>query len=407
MRRFVSIGPALLVLLTAVLMLALAPRTIRGVQLALVAADVARAQAVLERGTLLEQLNAEVNAIEQSVMPSVVHISAIFANDRRSRTRATGAGWIFDNSGHIITNHHVIKGADRIRVEFHDGRVRNAEVIGSDERTDIAVLITDALPVIAVHRAEEATLRTGDRVFAFGSPFGIKFSMSGGIVSGLGRSEGAGFGVGYTNFIQTDAAINPGNSGGPLVDINGRVVGMNTAIANNRAQERRDQDGNAPPHESVQGQNAGIGFAVPIETIKAIAGQLITYETVLRGYLGISLGFINSEVSRLLERQGFTGSGAIVSAVPDDQPAARAGLRPGDIIVSIDGRDTTSSEVLRAVVSVRDPGSLVNIRIWREGEILDIPVRLGGARDVPDRGGLQYIPGSESRSLEQLHEIIR
>ena len=404
MRRFVSFGPAVLVLVTAVVMLLLAPRTIRGVQLALVSADVAEAQAILERGTLLEQLNAETNAIERAVMPSVVHIAAVGARDWAS-PRASGSGWVFDNRGHIITNHHVVNGATRIRVEFNDGRVREAQLVGSDPRTDIAVLQTDAAPVIAVTRAQEGTLRPGDRVFAFGSPFGIKFSMSSGIVSGLGRSEGAGFGVGYTNFIQTDAAINPGNSGGPLVDVNGRVVGMSTAIANNRDPAPRNSDENEAPID-LQGQNAGIGFAVPIETIEAIAGQLIQYESVLRGYLGIGLGFLNSEARSMLESRGFTGGGTFVRTVPEDEPAARAGLKVGDIILSVDGRATPTSEVLRAVVSVREPGTVVDVQIWRDGDTLNIPVRLGAARDLPGRG-LQYIPNSEQRSLQELQSRER
>ena len=404
MRRFVSFGPALLVLLATVLMLLFAPRTIRSVQLALVSADVAEAQAVLERGTLLEQLNAETNAIERAVMPAVVHISASGAEDQRfGFSRASGSGWVYDDHGHIVTNHHVVNGATRIRVELADGRVRNAQLIGSDPRTDIAVLITDAHPVVPVRRAPEGTLRVGDRVFAFGSPFGIKFSMSSGIVSGLGRSEGAGFGAGYTNFIQTDAAINPGNSGGPLVDVNGRVVGMSTAIANNRDQTRRE-DGTVDSPD-LQGQSAGIGFAVPIETIDAIAGQLITYERVLRGYLGINLPPSDQQARIFLGELGFTGRGVLVADAPPDQPSSRAGLRAGDVILSIDGRETPDSAVLRAIVSVRRPGSLVDIKIWRDGETLTLPVRLGGARDAGR--GLEYIEGSELRTLEDLHSAPR
>jgi S1-C subfamily serine protease len=251
-----------------------------------------------------------------------------------------------------------------------------------------------------MRRATRQPLRVGDRVFAFGSPFGIKFSMSQGVISGLNRSEGSAFlgmGAGYSNYIQTDAAINPGNSGGPLVDVNGRLVGMNTAIANNRRQNRESEG-------ELQGQSAGIAFAVPLDTIEAIAQQIIRHDFVLRGYLGVGIGRSTPE---RLARLGFSGRGVIVTNTPNNQPAERAGLEPGDIIVRIANAPTPNSDALRAVISVRAPGQVVPVTVWRDGEELEIPVTLGAAYDVPSGGGLAYIPNSERLGAEGSRQWYR
>ncbi|MCA9307728.1 MAG: trypsin-like peptidase domain-containing protein, partial [Phycisphaerales bacterium] len=201
-----------------------------------------------------------------------------------------------------------------IEVEFHDGRVREAEVVGLDSATDIAVLkVGNVSGLFPLRRATNEPVHMGDQVFAFGSPFGIKFSMSRGIVSGLGRGDAAhmmGMRRGYTNFIQTDAAMNPGNSGGPLVDIYGRVIGMNAAIANN-AQPDQETAG-------FSGQSAGIGFAIPLETVESVVDQIIESKLVLRGYLGVLIGDTSAEYA---ESIGLNRRGVVVTGVPDDQPA--------------------------------------------------------------------------------------
>jgi len=258
-----------------------------------------------------------------------------------------------------------------------------------DRKTDMAVLAVDpGRVVVPMERGRSQDLRIGHRVFAFGSPLGIKFSMSAGIVSGMGRSDGAQFvrGIrGYTNYIQSDAAINPGNSGGPLVDVNGNIVGMNTSIANAPPSQRRDT-------VSPSGQSAGIGFAIPLETAEAVVDQLLEHEVILRGYLGM-----RPADSRVVLRDPASGAvldqGVPVAAVPRGEPAHEAGLRSGDVIVQIAGSATRDFDILRSVVSVLEPGVVAEVFINREGERLMVPVRIGAAMDVGN--GLRYIPGSE------------
>ena len=276
-------------------------------------------------------------------------------------------------------------------------------------------------------------------MFAFGSPFGIKFSMSRGIVSGLGRSEGArflGMNGGYTNFIQTDAAMNPGNSGGPLVNANGMVVGMNAAIANNfefNGLPRQQLEAVDPETRALveslarslsrptQGQSAGIGFAIPLETVEAVVGQILddTEMVVLRGYLGINLAgelaFYQRDPDDFRDRRarelaravaGFDGRGVLVAGTPENQPAARAGILEGDVIISIAGRPTPSIDVLRSIVSVQEPGQPIAVRLWRDGAETDLQVRLGAAYNQPN-GTLDFVEGSESMTLDEIRNVIR
>ncbi len=424
MRRFVALGPALVVLLTTVVVALVAPGAIRSIEISRMAAQVTLAQARLDHSGILEQMNQAVRDVGEAVLPGVVHIQARSAPrrsadaeaenaepraNRRTFPRASGSGWFYDDKGHIVTNAHVIEDADQLRIEMYDGRVRTAEIVGTDRPTDIAVLRVDPGPgVVPLRRATGQPIEAGDRVFAFGSPFGIKFSMSQGIISGLGRSEAApvvGGIAGYTNYIQTDAAINPGNSGGPLVDVNGRIVGMNAAIANNM---QFNAEG------PTQGQSAGIGFAIPIETIESVVDQLINHEIVLRGYLGVSLPNIEygPDLVEYLKRDGvavnYDGAGVLILGVPSGQPAEKAGLRGYDIILAIDGHQTPNSDVLRSIVSVRQPGDEIHIRYWREGKIGETSARLGAARLGPGadgRPGLNYIEGSESMSGDEIRRM--
>jgi S1-C subfamily serine protease len=385
-----------------------APPVLRQIQIAQIQADVTRARAQLDGSSLLDQINAEKRAVAESVQPSVVHLDVTLRGEGNRRGfRSNGSAFIYDESGHIVTNAHVVRGAASVRAEFFDGRVMRADVVGSDERTDIAVLKVDSgSGVIPIRRATGQPLYAGDQVFAFGSPFGIKFSMSSGIVSGLGRSDGASFVnmvQGYTNFIQTDAAINPGNSGGPLVDVKGRLVGMNAAIANNR--EQFDPDSDQP---AVQGQSAGIGFAIPLETIENVVDQLVSSDVILRGYLGVMLG--NYEfVRRRLESEGFMGTGVLITQTPPNQPAAEAGLRDGDVVIAINDRDTPNIDVLRSIISVQQPGRAVDITVWRDAQPVTISVPLGAAFDTdPRRTGstLQYVPGSEEMTVEDIRSFV-
>ena len=377
MRRFFAYGPSLLVLITAMTVLFTAPSVVRKIHQEKLAAEVVLARHQIEGGSILDQINEANRAVGDATLPGVVHIDAVarFSNSE-------GSGWIYDGEGHIITNAHVVGSQDRTRVEFYDGRVKMARVIATDPKTDIAVLQVrmDTEDFALPRLYEDGSPRVGDRVFAFGSPFGIKFSMSEGIVSGLSRGDAAALSSlqgGYTNFIQTDAAINPGNSGGPLVDVRGRVVGMSTAIANgSRLQDEEDR---------VQGQSAGIGFAIPVRTIEKVVEQLIKGETVIRGFLGITLPG-NASLNRAqMEREGYDGPGVFVPNVPEGQPAFKAGMQERDIIIEVDGEPTPTVALLRSAISLQPPGEEITFTIWRDGEHREIPVKLGAAVNISSR----------------------
>ena len=311
------------------------------------------------REPILEQINRANRAIAKLVEPSVVHVSAQNAMQRRSFVApyaSSGSGWIWDEQGYIVTNAHVVDGAQRLQVQFFDGELRDADLVGLDLRTDIAVIKVDAGGLHPAKRGDSATVEQGDMVYAFGSPFDFRFSMSAGIVSGLGRSTALD-NIDYQNFIQTDAAINPGNSGGPLTDVRGRVIGMNTAIATN-------------PGSSVgQAQFAGIGLAIPMGMIETTVTQIIETGEVRKGDLGVEVISLDrarfgvTPYGEIVER--FKGEGAMLGRITAGSPAQMAGFRSGDIIVAIDGQKVTSDAAVRAVVSSRRPGDQVRFDIWR------------------------------------------
>lgn len=417
MRKFVSFGPAFVVLLAALAVLSITPAALQRLNFAQLSAKVSLAENRLEESAeFLERLNRATRDVAASVLPGVVHIRVEASPPRFQGNededqprrwpapRASAAGWFYNDAGFVVTNAHVVADARAIRVEMYDGRVREAEVVGVDDKTDIAVIRVNSVPgVLPLRRATGDAVFVGDRVFAFGSPFGIKFSMSQGIVSGLGRTEAAtlvGMTGGYTNFIQTDAAMNPGNSGGPLVDSRGRVVGMSTAIANNTEFSFNDR--------SPQGQSAGIGFAIPIETIESVVSQLIESSVVLRGYLGITMDEYSPDRGRAIG-VSYDGPGAIVTQVRQGHPAAKAGLEPGDVIVQVLGQPCTRPDVLRSLVSIRKPGTRVPLTIWREGELQELDVSVGAAYFAPNNEGLQdliYVDGSESMSIGDIRKRI-
>ncbi|MCX5688810.1 MAG: trypsin-like peptidase domain-containing protein [Planctomycetota bacterium] len=266
MRRFLAFGPAFVVLLVAAVVMVIAPGAMRSIQSARTAAMVDVAQRQLDASeNILERVNQAVRNVSVAVAPSVVHIDVMGSG--KSPFGSSGSGWIFDKLGHIVTNAHVVGAADsRVQVQFFDGRVVEAQIVGADLDSDIAVLkVAQASGMMPARRASNQRLEQGDKVFAFGSPFGFKFSMSEGIVSGLGRTARTALGMTrISNFIQTDAAVNPGNSGGPLVNVRGNVVGMNVAIAT--ASDSRG---------TSEGQSAGISFAIPLTTIESRVDQLI------------------------------------------------------------------------------------------------------------------------------------
>ncbi len=377
MRRIVSFGPAFVVLLTAAVVMAALPGFMMRVSAARSKERVALARQELDADDVLERLNRATQRVADAVEPSVVHLDVRMLRN----SGASGSGWVFDDDGHIVTNAHVVGPASRIDVQFVDGRVETGRVVGVDSVTDIAVLKVPAGDyLVPVRRASGERVRRGDRVFAFGSPFNFKFSMSEGIVSGLGRTARGSLGqAGLTNFIQTDAAVNPGNSGGPLVDVNGRVVGMNVAIAT-----AENASG------GTEGQSAGISFAIPLATIEPRVEQIISGQKPRSGYLGVSMA--PGEVR--FGEDGFEGEGVRVLSVQPGTPAEKAGMKEADIIVSVDGEGVNDRDIVRTMIGARRPGAPAAIKVYRMGEdgkggYVDLVVTVGAMPD--DVTSIQYM----------------
>ena len=266
-----------------------------------------------------------------------------------------GSGVIVSSEGYILTNQHVVDGADQIEIALADGRTTNAKVIGVDPETDLAVLKVNLtnLPTITLGRMDQT--RVGDVVLAIGNPFGVGQTVTMGIVSALGRNH---LGINtFENFIQTDAAINPGNSGGALVDVNGNLLGINTAIY------------------SRSGGSLGIGFAIPVSTARSVLESIITTGSVTRGWIGVEPQDVTPEIAESfgLEQK----SGAIVAGVLKNGPADRAGIKPGDILVSVDGQDITDTTRLLNLIAQIKPGSNAKIHLVRKNRELDLDVMIG------------------------------
>ncbi|MGE0372150.1 MAG: DegQ family serine endoprotease [Gammaproteobacteria bacterium] len=264
------------------------------------------------------------------------------------QAQSLGSGVIIDaGQGYVLTNNHVIDKATEIRVTLMDGRQLTARLIGADPEADVAVIQIPAEGLTALPLADSSRLRVGDFVVAIGNPFGLGQTVTSGIVSALGRS---GLGIeGFEDFIQTDASINPGNSGGALVNLRGELVGVNTAII-------------APG-----GGNVGIGFAIPTNMTSQIMGQLVEYGEVRRGQLGIAVQDLTPELAQAFGVRDLV-QGVVVVQVGDDTPAARAGIRSGDIVVSIKGRDVHTRAELRTAVGLLRIGEKIRIEIVRDGK---------------------------------------
>jgi serine protease Do len=271
-----------------------------------------------------------------------------------------GSGVVVDVNGTVLTNNHVVEGADELKVVLHDDHEVKATIVGTDPKTDLAVLRIEAeslagRQLTAAPLGKSEDLEVGEWVMAIGAPFGLQHTVSAGIVSAVGRGS---MGItDYEDFIQTDAAINPGNSGGPLVDLEGRVIGINTAIA------------------SRTGGNQGIGFAIPVDMARRVTDQLITNGSVVRGYLGILIADLTPQ---LAESFGFKGEhGILVQDVTKASPAAVAGLKAGDIILERDGTPMRNASSFRNAIAATAPESEVRLKVFREGKEVDVSVKLG------------------------------
>ncbi len=274
------------------------------------------------------------------------------------RVIGSGSGWVYSEQGYIVTNNHVIESASEVEVRFHDETSAKAEVVGTDPRTDIAVLRVKKKGLVAAKLSNEPT-EQGDIVFAFGSPFHYAFSMSQGIISGKGRQVGLLGPDGYEDFIQTDAAINPGNSGGPLTDIHGRVIGMNTAIA------------------TRTGAYNGIGFAIPAPMLERVVQELIAHGQVRRGYLGAYIG----DDPKMLKSFGVE-KGVYIDDLIDGSPAADSGLKRGDVLLAIDGNKMEDANRLRSYIASKKPGHQAKLVVWRDGKRESLTLTLG---ELPTR----------------------
>ena len=277
-----------------------------------------------------------------------------FYGDREDNSpqMGLGSGVIVSPEGYILTNNHVVEGAQEIEVTLSDSRRTTAKVIGVDPDTDLAVLrITlDRLPVIAMGNSD--TVQVGDKVLAIGNPFGVGQTVTGGIISALGRNQ---LGINtFENFIQTDAAINPGNSGGALVDVNGSLLGINTAIY------------------SRSGGNMGIGFAIPVNTARQVLEGLVRDGQVTRGWIGVEPVELNSD---LAETFGIKQTeGVIITGVLQNGPAFKAGLKPGDVLLAVGEKDVHNVSELLTMIAAQTPGTAVKMRIKRRDADLSLDV---------------------------------
>ncbi|NET39746.1 MAG: PDZ domain-containing protein [Cyanothece sp. SIO1E1] len=283
--------------------------------------------------------------------------------------RGVGSGFIVSADGRIVTNAHVVEGADRVRVTLKDGRSFEGEVLGADPLTDVAVIQIESSNLPTVPLSDSDQIQPGQWAIAIGNPLGLDNTVTAGIISATGRSSGeVGVPDQRVSFIQTDTAINPGNSGGPLLNVQGEVIGVNTAI--------------------IQGAQ-GIGFAIPINMVQRVANQLVASGSVEHPYLGVQLATLTPQLRQEINRDPNsnisvdTDEGILIARVVPNSPAAQAGLRAGDVIRKIDGQDVTSSAELQRFVAAQRVGGNINLELRRNGQNLDLQAQLGA---LPRRG---------------------
>ena len=317
------------------------------------------------------------HGVVQVTSTSVVSNSFFGAQEQQ----AQGSGFVIDKDGHVVTNYHVVEGAKKVQVSFSDEEQMDATVVGSDPSTDIAVLkiqgaMSRSLTPLAL--GDSSVVKVGDAVVAIGNPFGLERTVTAGIVSALQRRIQAPNGFQIDEVIQTDAAINHGNSGGPLLNANGDVIGVNAQI------------------ETESGGNVGIGFAIPIDTVKDVAGQLIKEGKVEHAYLGVELTTITSDLASNFRVP--VDKGVLIQHVRDGSPAADAGLKGGttqvvlagqtfwlggDVVTKVDGQAVETSDQLASVVTSKQPGDSLDLEVHRGQETLNVKVELGRQPSTP------------------------
>ena len=300
---------------------------------------------------------------------------------RQREVRSAGSGVIIDaKKGYILTNHHVIEHADVIEVGLADKRTLKATVVGSDPGTDIAVLqVDDTDKLVQMPLGNSEDVQVGDFVVAIGNPFGLSHTVTSGIVSALGRTGLSR--DGYEDFIQTDASINPGNSGGALINLNGELIGINSAIF------------------SGSGGNIGIGFAIPVNIAKSIMAQLIEYGKVQRGLLGVSISDFNAETAKALGIEDEV-EGALVQEVVSDSAAEAADIKVSDIIIAVDGNSITSAADLRTTIGLRRSGDTVHIKLIRDGKTRTVSATLNELDNAQQLAAAEIYPALAGAEFE-------
>ena len=304
---------------------------------------------------------------------------------RKFKSSALGSGVIVSENGYILTNNHVIKGADEIKVILYDKREFKGKVVGTDSRTDLAVIKINAKTLPVLKLGDSDKLKTGDIVLAIGNPFGLNQTITMGIVSAVGRSN---IGLAdFEDFIQTDAAINPGNSGGALVNSNAELVGINTAIF------------------STSGGYMGIGFSIPSDMVKSVMDSIIKHGKVIRGWMGVSIQNLTPELAKSL---GISETeGALISGVEKDSPADKAGLKRGDLVVALAGKKVIDSTSLRNMVAAMAPGTKIDVKIVREGKEQTVSMTLGEYKEKKAAKKLEYSNVLKGITIQELTPTLR
>jgi len=305
--------------------------------------------------------------------------------NRKQKTSALGSGVIVSDTGYILTSSHVVKGADDIKVVLYDKREFNGKIVGADPKTDLAVVKIDAKDLPTVAMGSSSTLKAGDVVLAIGNPFGLNQTITMGIVSAVGRSN---LGLAdFVDFIQTDAAINPGNSGGALVNTNGELIGINTAIF------------------STSGGYMGIGFAVPSDMATSIMNSIIKSGKVIRGWLGVSTQPLTPELAQTFKIKD--QKGALVSGIIANSPADKAGLKRGDLIIGLDGKPVADPVSLRNMVASLSPGTKIELKIIRETAELSLSVTLAELNEKSPVKRTEYKNSLKGVTIQELTASLR